>query len=211
MATLKLSEGFALSPVERTDRHALVEHLQAREIARNTLHIPYPYTLDDANAWGERRTVHRENHSAATTFALRYPEGTLVGVVGADDLEVGTTHRANVGYRLATPYWNRGLMTEALGRSVEPAFGPLGLARLTAEVFPWNPASRRVLETAGVRFKERPRNHRDQRRAGGHAPLRPVAGGHQVSRNHEKSKAGLEVFFSQEMGATRSTAGARLA
>lgn len=40
MNHLDLFDGFALSPVERRDKAALLEHLQPPEIARNTLSIP---------------------------------------------------------------------------------------------------------------------------------------------------------------------------
>ena len=96
------------------------------------------------------------------TFALRRSEGTLVGVVGADDLDVGTTHRANLGYWLARPYWGRGLMTEAVRRYVRYALERLEVVRLTAEVFPWNEASARVLEKVGFRREGRLRRHREK-------------------------------------------------
>lgn len=162
MQTLTLSDDFFLSPVEWEDRESLVEHLQDRAISRNTLHIPYPYTVEDAEAWIERRIAHRRDQPAPVTFALRAPDGTLIGVVGADDLEVGTSHRANIGYWLATPYWGRGLMTEAVRRYTEYAFERLEVVRLTAEVFAWNDASRRVLEKVGFRQEGYFRKHREK-------------------------------------------------
>jgi RimJ/RimL family protein N-acetyltransferase len=160
MKTLALSDDFYLSPVEWNDREALVEHLQARAISRNTFYIPYPYSTEDAETWIEQRIAHRQDQPAPVTFALRAPDGTLVGVVGADDLEVGTSHRANIGYWLAKPYWGRGLMTEAVRRYTEYAFERLEVVRLTAEVFTWNDASRRVLEKVGFRQEGYFRKHR---------------------------------------------------
>jgi RimJ/RimL family protein N-acetyltransferase len=159
---LPVTDGFYLSPVDRDDRDALVEHLQAREIWENTLDIPYPYTEEDAEAWIGARIAHRREQPAETTFALRTAEGRLVGVVGADDLDVGTTHRARLGYWLATPYWGRGLMTEAARRYVRYALEQLEVVRLTAEVFSWNAASARVLEKVGFRREGRLRRHREK-------------------------------------------------
>ena len=85
-----------------------------------------------------------------------------MGVIGADDLEVGTTHRANIGYWLAKPYWGRGLMTAAAHRFVQYAFERLEVVRLTAEVFSWNEASARVLEKVGFRREGRLRKHREK-------------------------------------------------
>ena len=162
MTELRLADGFSLSPVVPDDRAAIVEHLQVREIWRNTLYIPYPYTEEDADTWLEERIAHRREQPTAVTFALRNPDGRLVGVIGADDLDVGTTHRANLGYWLAKPYWNRGLMTRAARRYVRYAFTRLELVRLTAEVFHWNEASARVLEKVGFRREGRLRKHREK-------------------------------------------------
>mgnify|MGYP006298233397 CR=1 FL=1 len=160
MLELPLSNGFVLSPVERSDRDAIVEHLQDREIWRNTLYIPYPYTEEDADTWIEGRITHRLDQPTEVTFALRNPDEKLIGVVGADDLEVGTTHRANLGYWLAKPYWGRGLMTRAARRYTRYAFDHLEVVRLTAEVFSWNQASARVLEKVGFQREGRLRKHR---------------------------------------------------
>jgi RimJ/RimL family protein N-acetyltransferase len=65
-----------------------------------------------------------------------------------------------VGYWLAKPYWGRGLMTAALRCYVRYAFDRLEVVRLTAEVFPWNEASVRVLEKVGFRQEGRFRKHR---------------------------------------------------
>lgn len=162
MPTLQLSNGYHLSEIERRDREALVEHLQDREIWRNTLDIPYPYTEEDAEAWIDERIAHRREQPAEVTFALRNTDETLIGVVGADDLEVGTTHRANLGYWLAKPYWNQGLMTRAAHRYVRYAFDRLEVIRLTAEVFSWNEASARVLEKVGFQREGCLRKHREK-------------------------------------------------
>jgi len=157
---LPLSDGFFLASVDRRDTDALVEHLQEREIWRNTFRIPWPYTEADATTWVEERIQHRIDQPAETTFALRNPDGRLIGVAGADDLDVGTTHRARLGYWLAKPYWGRGLMTEAVLRYVDYAFSELAVMRLTAEVFVWNGASARVLQKAGFTQEGRLRKHR---------------------------------------------------
>lgn len=162
MNDLPLSHGYFLSSVERRDRNTLVDHLQEREIWRNTFRIPWPYTEDDADAWIDERKRRRKEQPTETTFAIRESGGRLVGVVGADDLDVGTSHRARIGYWLAKPYWGRGLMTRAVTRFVEYAFAKLDVVRLTAEVFKCNEASARVLEKAGFTREGLLRKHREK-------------------------------------------------
>jgi RimJ/RimL family protein N-acetyltransferase len=161
MSLLPLSDGFTLSPVEPRDEEALVTHLQERAISRNTLSIPYPYTESDAEAWIEERIRHREEQPAETTFAVRAPDGTLIGAVGAGSFDIGSSHRTNIGYWLAKPYWNRGIMTEAVDRFVDYAFAELEVMRLTAEVFAGNEASGRVLRKVGFTQEGRLRRHRE--------------------------------------------------
>jgi len=60
------------------------------------------------------------------------------------------------GFRLARPYWGRGLATEAASAWLQTAFRDLHLKRLTAMVHPENVASIRVL--AKLRFREERRD-----------------------------------------------------
>lgn len=162
MIDLSLSGERALSPVERRDKDALVEYLQERDIWRNTLYIPWPYTEADAEEWIEERIRRRTEQPKETTFAIRRGDDKLIGVVGADDLDVGASHRARLGYWLAKPYWNQGIMTEAVSRYVDYAFAELEVVRLTAEVFAWNDASARVLRKTGFMQEGRFRRHREK-------------------------------------------------
>lgn len=56
------------------------------------------------------------------------------------------------GFRLAQPYWGKGLATEAASAWVRAAFCELHLERLTAIVHPQNVAS--ILVLAKLRFRE---------------------------------------------------------
>lgn len=96
MERLELPGGFYLSSVERGDAAALVEHLEEPAISGNTKSIPYPYTAFDAEAWIERRVEHTCDQPVEVTFAIRTGEGRLIGVMGAGDYEVETSHRTNV-------------------------------------------------------------------------------------------------------------------
>jgi ribosomal-protein-alanine N-acetyltransferase len=85
-----------------------------------------------------------------------------------DDVIIGHTtlfqvdrenRRCEIGYSLRRDLWGRGLATEAVGRVIDFAFGPLDLRRLEADVDPRNEGSLRVLAKLGfVReglFRER--------------------------------------------------------
>lgn len=152
-------EGFHLSGVRPGDKSALLEHFKAREIYDSTLNIPYPYAEADAEWWIGRRVESDRRQGREVTFAVRKDDGEMIGAVGADSLELGASHRAEIGYWLARPYWGRGIMTDAVGAYVRHAFGELDLLRLTAHVLAFNVGSARVLEKNGFRLEGRLRKH----------------------------------------------------
>lgn len=117
------------------------------DIARNTLTIPHPYPEGMAAAWIDG---HARKWAAgqAGVWAVCLAGGELVGAAG---LRLEPAHRrAELGYWIAREHWGRGLATEAVRLLVDHAFDELGLARVFAHHFPWNPASGRVLEKAGL-------------------------------------------------------------
>ncbi len=116
MKKLDLPSGFFLSSVEQRHKEALAEHLQERAISRNTLSLPSPYTESDAEAW--KRIRHREEQPAETIFAVRAPEGRSSGQWAPAASTWSLPHRTSIGYWLARPYWNQGIMTEAVGQFV---------------------------------------------------------------------------------------------
>jgi ribosomal-protein-alanine N-acetyltransferase len=59
-----------------------------------------------------------------------------------------------LGYRLARPFWGRGLATEAAGVARDYALGVLTLPRLVAIIDPANAASIRVAEKTGLRYEK---------------------------------------------------------
>ena len=155
---IDVREGFYLSAVSLNDKAALLEHLEVKDIHNTTMNIPFPYTEADAEWWLGKRVGQTLRHAKEVTFAIR-DHGKLIGVVGADSLEIGESHRAEIGYWIAKPYWGRGLMTDVVRAFVRYAFKELGVERLTAHVFEFNQASARVLEKNGFTLEGRLRRH----------------------------------------------------
>lgn len=67
--------------------------------------------------------------------------------------------RAEMGYWLGVPYWNRGYMTEAGRAMLAYGFGELELHRIHARHFTRNPASGRVLRKLGMTYEGTQREH----------------------------------------------------
>jgi ribosomal-protein-alanine N-acetyltransferase len=156
---IKVREGVSLTGIRQTDKPALLEHLSAPHVYKTTLNIPYPYTAEDADWWIKKRIDHTERVGQEVSFAIRDAQHKLIGIVSADGLAPGTTHKAEIGYWLAEPYWKQGIMTDAVRAYVAYAFGELQVLRLTAHVFEFNAGSARVLEKNGFKLEGRLRKH----------------------------------------------------
>ncbi|MEP6635488.1 MAG: GNAT family protein [Acidobacteriota bacterium] len=156
---IRFRDGLQLTAVLPTDKAALLEHLRTRDVYQTTLNIPHPYTEADADWWIQRRIAHRARVGREVSLAIREGQGKLIGVVSADNLDPGNTHKAEIGYWLAKPFWGKGIMTDAVGTFVRYAFEQLQLLRLTAHVFEFNVGSARVLERNGFKLEGRLRRH----------------------------------------------------
>lgn len=78
------------------------------------------------------------------------PDDRVVGFNGLkylDDLD-----EVDLGYRLLSEYWGRGIATESSLAVVRHGFETLGLTRIIGLVLPENPGSIRVLEKLGMRY-----------------------------------------------------------
>ena len=77
-------------------------------------------------------------------------ESNIIGTVGFNNYS--QNHRANIGYDLQFPYWNRGYMTEAMSAIINFGFNELNINRIEAEVMQGNTTSERLLEK--LNFKQ---------------------------------------------------------
>lgn len=134
-------EGFTLRPYRKTDIPALTKYLNNKKIYKNTLHIPYPYTKKNASTW--IATCRRKSRGLRVAIEV---EKEAVGGMGVMNVE---GHKAELGYWLAEPYWNRGIMTKAVKLITEYCFSKMGFRRIYATTYTFNKASQRVLEKAG--------------------------------------------------------------
>lgn len=135
------------------DEAALARHANNRKIWLNLRdHFPHPYTRTDAQAWLDR-VVGAEPESQ---FAIEI-DGGAAGGIGLALQEDVARISAELGYWLGEEYWGRGVMSPAVRAVTEYGLEALGLYRIYALVFEWNPASVRVLEKAGFSLEGRMR------------------------------------------------------
>jgi RimJ/RimL family protein N-acetyltransferase len=144
------SKHFLLRPFKKGDEYSLAKNINNKKIYRNTLNIPYPYTLKDAKDWINKNLKEiKKRKPTKINFGIDI-QGEIVGSIGFGKIE---NHKAQISYWLAERYWNQGIMTEAVKLITKFGFEKLKLKRIEAFVFTFNKASKRVLEKAGYKFE----------------------------------------------------------
>lgn len=155
----QIGNGLRLTEFQRSDADLLVEHLSDKEIYDRTLRIPYPYTAADARRWLDIVEKATKQNGQPVNWAVREHDSRVIGGVGLDGLVIGKSHRGEIGYWLAKPYWGRGIMPAAVEAVCRHAFENLGLVKIQAHVFSFNHASARVLEKCGFGLEGYLRKH----------------------------------------------------
>ncbi len=136
------------------DVPALQRLINSREVALNTLRIPFPYPDGEAERWISTHDESKGDHVFAVTLR---ESAELIGTIG---LHVNTDHgHAELGYWIGVPYWGRGYATEAAAAVMRFGFETLPLNRIFAIHFSRNPASGRVLQKIGMRHEGTLRQH----------------------------------------------------
>ena len=136
---------------EFTDAADVQDYLQERQIAANTLHIPFPYPHGEAEAWVARTHVAYDAGEACSFAIVHKDEDRIIGAVA---LRLDLEHlRGELGYWIGKPYWNQGYASEAAQRLISYGFDVLGLNRIHATYFANNPASERVMQKIGMRYE----------------------------------------------------------
>src|SRR5262245_61663990 len=105
-----INERIHVSELRASDKVSIVEPLAEKEIYDLTLRIPYPYTEADADKWLAHLADSTRLNGQPATWAIRDTSDLLIGCIGYEQLTVGKSHRAEIGYWLAKPYWGRGIM-----------------------------------------------------------------------------------------------------
>lgn len=141
-----------LRPWRMDDAASVAMYANNRAIWRNLRDaFPSPFTLQDARQWlAERLSPQDENLYLAIDVS-----GQAVGSIVCRMFRDIDARHGELGYWLGEPFWGRGIAGEAVRLFSAYLFDDLGLVRIQANVFGWNPASGRVLEKAGFELEGR--------------------------------------------------------
>ena len=143
------TERLLLNSLSYKDIPKIIEYAQNPKISENVINIPFPYFEKDALFW-----INMANQGRRTgeiyVFAIRskldielYRKLNFMGGIG---LTIDKrNNKAELGYWIAEPFWNKNFMSEAVAKIIEFGFETLQLNKITSTHFLSNPASGKVM------------------------------------------------------------------
>jgi RimJ/RimL family protein N-acetyltransferase len=125
-------------------------HLFASDVrvARMTTSIPHPNPPGGAEAFVKRATAPGAKE---TVWGIDVDAEGAGGLIGVVSLRPAPGEEAEIGYWIASAFWNAGYAGEAV-EAVAAEARRQGLVALTAQVFQDNLAAARVLTRAGFAY-----------------------------------------------------------
>jgi [ribosomal protein S5]-alanine N-acetyltransferase len=138
---------------QESDQSSLVKYANNLKIWQNLDDIfPHPYTSRDAQQWIKITNDSKTDLAIATQVEA-------IGGIGIR-LQANVYRRsAEIGYWLGEPFWNKGIMTDAVETMVKYTFQNFDIVRIFANVFEWNTASIHVLEKNKLKREGRMEKH----------------------------------------------------
>src|SRR4249919_3145124 len=94
-----VNEPIHLSEFRTSDKGALIQHLNDRNIYERTLRIPFPYTAADAETWLAIANKPDPHHGPLHHWAIRTADDFLIGGCGFG-FDAVQSHRSEIGYWL---------------------------------------------------------------------------------------------------------------
>ncbi|GAM14539.1 GNAT family N-acetyltransferase [Mesobacillus selenatarsenatis] len=134
---------------QKSDAEDVARLCHNYNIYKNTLYLPYPYSIKDALSWMES---HLENYEASKSYEFAVTDkesGQLFGAIALSNNQ--RFNHGEIAYWIGEEYWGRGFATEAAEAIVQFAFSEMKYHKVFARCFHSNPASGRVLEKLGMR------------------------------------------------------------
>jgi len=119
---ITVNDAYYLDKFVSTDYERLRETINDEEIAKNTLTIPYPYSLEDARWWLQRCELQYSSDEPQRSWAIRNSDGQVCGTISHHFKYGFNSHKDEIGYWLMRPLWGQGLMTEVIAKFIEHCF-----------------------------------------------------------------------------------------
>ena len=116
-------------------------------------YMPRPLTSAESDAWVDRIEAEFERDGFGLWVLEAREDGRFVGMTGLNRVpfDASFTPAVEIGWRLVSSCWGRGLATEAASAVLRSGFVDHGVDEIVAETAAINVPSRRVMERLGMR------------------------------------------------------------
>jgi RimJ/RimL family protein N-acetyltransferase len=153
--------------------------------------FPSCLNQQESDSIAERIEAHHREHGFCFFAAELVGIVPFIGFIGISNVPFNAafTPAIEIGWRLARPFWNRGLATEGASAVLKYAFSVLQLPEVVSFAVPANIASRRVMEKIGMKH-DRASDFDQPRLPAGHPLRRHVL--YRIDRN------GFEQLIARE-------------
>lgn len=142
---------FTLRPWTESDLESLVKYANNFNISKNmTNKFPHPYTIEDGKTFLRYATTGSPIH----IFAIDI-NGEAVGGIGLHPQTDIHCKNAELGYWLAEPFWEKGIISKAIPQILNYGFKTFDINRIFARPFGSNIGSQKVLEKNGFKLEAR--------------------------------------------------------
>lgn len=143
------SERLTLRPFTLDDAKAVQKLAGDKKIAETTLDMPHPYPDGAAEEWISTHQKQFERNKEIIWAITKNDTGELVGAIGFKLRP--EFNKAEFGFWIGVPYWNKGYASEALSSIIKYGFEELDLNKIYAHHFHTNPASGKVMLKNGLK------------------------------------------------------------
>lgn len=146
------SQRLILRPFLLTDIKPVQQLANDSMVVDTTSNVPYPYHENMAENWiKNHKKAFKAGHSLVLAIVLA-ENSCLIGSISL--LDISSFHqRAEIGYWLASQFWQEGYATEAVKTLLEYGFNQLKLNRIEGRCMARNQASAKVMLKAGLKFE----------------------------------------------------------
>lgn len=133
-----------LDSLRESDAAVIAKYANNKKISVFTRTLPYPYYEKDALAW---IAIANKGFEEKDHFVFAMRDKNTNCFIGGIGLTLSVEHnRAELGYWLAEPFWNKGYTTESVSAILKFGFEVLNLNKIMAVFIDTNTASGEVLE-----------------------------------------------------------------
>lgn len=144
-----LSDRLTLRPFNLDDAKDVQRLAGNKKIAETTLGMPHPYPDGIAEEWISTHQKEYEENKGIVWAITKNDSNELVGAIGFKLRP--EFNKAEFGFWIGVPFWNKGYASEALSVILKYGFEELKLNKIYAHHFITNPASGKVMLKNGLK------------------------------------------------------------